>query len=1105
VSKMCPREIEIACHNSADSCTISGPADAMKTFVSELVAKGIFAKEVPCSNIAYHSRYIAKAVIKTPKARSDKWVSTSVPQDRWEEEAAKFSSAEYHTNNLLSPVLFEETSKLIPSNAVLVEIAPHGLLQAILKRSLPDSCTNIPLTRRGHTDSPRMILEAVGKLYMKGYNPKVQVLYPKVEFPVSTGTPFLSYVVDWVHRKTQLPFSYALVAAWDTLAMTLNVPRKQLSVVFSDVHFHAQPVLHDQQSIKLVVSMHRGSGQFEIMDGNFKVATGFINRDLNPIQKPDVKSTGDDSLELNSRDVYQLFYERDYAYSGAFRSIHKANESLTEAYLLWNDNWVTFIDGMLQLNALRQPHNAVSEPSQITSMFIDVKEHLQYITNKYDTEIVKAHVSVVSDLTRCGGILMKNLKFHDLPPSIEKQVDLKTLRFVPRFQSNIDTFTSLLIFTQIVAENINNNVIKIVGIDLHYKDFALFEEMKRVALVDIPGIRVELKKVIKDTLSQTSSENIVKEADLLLVQDLSNDDQVTQMLQHSSCNDVFLINDNQNTTIDIKTTGAYKIVSALTNKNNGKCLELIRFRPAVPTTLTTSVIACSEKDFPSLIAARSKLSPQNSLLILSSYPPFSGLKNLVKEWRKDSSRNNINLIMVNDTKDSRQLAISPGDLAYGILDNAVWGGEYYLPLEEYLEKDSDIILRSEVIGNLESLKWVQAPASTKSGVLVKVHYAGINKNDILRSSGVIRMRNENSAFGMEFSGVTKSGERVMGLVSNGAAQSHVIAQPDFIWPVPLYWTLEDAATIPLAYVYAYYCLHIKVTKVGKEEDIGNSREASFTDMVLRATGGIGCDIVVCCLKGDLKNTYDTFRIHNQENFTFGMHLLTKDRTYTQVDISSIFFKPKVGEVKYLQTLVSEGIASGAVRPLSRVTYDLQEVSRAFHLLAASRVIISEETNSRTTLEDLGIQLEKSQAISSFLRDVHNISIDEEVIPSLSVHSINQIEEKTIDTKFEDVEGLGSFFSFVDPDELLATTELVFLPTLTNSSTMRDDECGVNQTYICIVPGLEGHHERFRSLCERLKLPALVLQPGLGHLQETIEELALRYSKVHISNLKILKC
>lgn len=33
----------------------------MKEFVAELQAKGIFAREVPCSNIAYHSKYIASA------------------------------------------------------------------------------------------------------------------------------------------------------------------------------------------------------------------------------------------------------------------------------------------------------------------------------------------------------------------------------------------------------------------------------------------------------------------------------------------------------------------------------------------------------------------------------------------------------------------------------------------------------------------------------------------------------------------------------------------------------------------------------------------------------------------------------------------------------------------------------------------------------------------------------------------------------------------------------------------------------------------------------------------------------------------------------------
>lgn len=50
----------------------------------------------------------------------------------------------------------------------------------------------------------------------------------------------------------------------------------------------------------------------------------------------------------------------------------------------------------------------------------------------------------------------------------------------------------------------------------------------------------------------------------------------------------------------------------------------------------------------------------------------------------------------------------------------------------------------------------------------------------------------------------------MGLVQDGTAQSQVVVQPEFMWPVPSYWTLEDAATVPLAYVYAYYCFHIKV-------------------------------------------------------------------------------------------------------------------------------------------------------------------------------------------------------------------------------------------------------------------------------------------------------
>lgn len=132
----------------------------------------LFFFQVQCSNIAYHSRYIAdmgpnllqrlSKVITEPKKRSPKWLSSSVPKTRWENEDTQWSSAHYHTNNLLSSVLFEETSKLLPPNALTIEVAPHGLLQAILKKSLP-SAVHVSLAKRANDDNVAFFLQALGK------------------------------------------------------------------------------------------------------------------------------------------------------------------------------------------------------------------------------------------------------------------------------------------------------------------------------------------------------------------------------------------------------------------------------------------------------------------------------------------------------------------------------------------------------------------------------------------------------------------------------------------------------------------------------------------------------------------------------------------------------------------------------------------------------------------------------------------------------------------------------------------------------------------------------------------------------------------------------
>lgn len=68
-------------------------------------------------------------MIREPRPRSTRWLSTSIPEAQWQSSLARTSSAEYNVNNLVSPVLFQEALWHVPEHAVVLEIAPHALLQ----------------------------------------------------------------------------------------------------------------------------------------------------------------------------------------------------------------------------------------------------------------------------------------------------------------------------------------------------------------------------------------------------------------------------------------------------------------------------------------------------------------------------------------------------------------------------------------------------------------------------------------------------------------------------------------------------------------------------------------------------------------------------------------------------------------------------------------------------------------------------------------------------------------------------------------------------------------------------------------------------------------
>jgi len=69
-------------------------------------------------------------------------------------------------NNLVSPVLFQEALNHVPSNAIVIEIAPHSLLQAVLRRGLASTCTIVGLMDRRQPDNMNHLLSTLGKLVL---------------------------------------------------------------------------------------------------------------------------------------------------------------------------------------------------------------------------------------------------------------------------------------------------------------------------------------------------------------------------------------------------------------------------------------------------------------------------------------------------------------------------------------------------------------------------------------------------------------------------------------------------------------------------------------------------------------------------------------------------------------------------------------------------------------------------------------------------------------------------------------------------------------------------------------------------------------------------
>ncbi|KAL3275414.1 hypothetical protein HHI36_020177 [Cryptolaemus montrouzieri] len=351
------------------------------------------------------------------------------------------------------------------------------------------------------------------------------------------------------------------------------------------------------------------------------------------------------------------------------------------------------------------------------------------------------------------------------------------------------------------------------------------------------------------------------------------------------------------------------------------------------------------------------------------------------------------------------------DLVHNVLKKGVWGCFRHVTLNHVSEANNlqvkHAYINTLVRGDLASLKWIESPLSYYKGdqntELCHVYYAPLNFRDIMLATGKLppdalpgNLAGQECILGLEFSGRNAKGKRVMGMVDAKSLATTVVADPLFLWEVPEKWSLEEAATIPVVYGTSYYALivrgHLKpgesvlihagtggvgqasiaialhmgctvFTTVSsqvkrdflkktfpqlRDENIGNSRDTSFEQLVLTQTNGRGVDVVlnslaadqlqasVRCLAKDAR-FLEIGKVDLSNNSPLGMSVFLKNTTFHGILLDALFDTDNA-EKREVMRLVSEGIKNGAVRPLPATVYSDNQVEQAFRYMASGKHI-----------------------------------------------------------------------------------------------------------------------------------------------------------------------
>ena len=134
----------------------------------------------------------------------------------------------------------------------------------------------------------------------------------------------------------------------------------------------------------------------------------------------------------------------------------------------------------------------------------------------------------------------------------------------------------------------------------------------------------------------------------------------------------------------------------------------------------------------------------------------------------------------------------------------------------------------------------------------------------------------------------------------------------------------------------------------QEKNFCDSRSSSFEHHVMRATTGLGCDVILNSLAGDkLQASVRCLARHGRfleigkfdlaRNTDLGMAVFLKNVTFHGILLDALFENGST-EWRDVRQLVADGLRTGVVQPLKSTVFARDDVESAFRFMAKGKHI-----------------------------------------------------------------------------------------------------------------------------------------------------------------------